>query len=251
MSARVGGPRRARAVGPGRAGPRAGVARATSIEGIEQELARIWAQPNLHPDADGDEVADRHVAARTSVMNLVVIARRPEVGERCAATIQRPDRAPSVADPDRVAGRSRRSVLARRPDPGPLRPAPRERAGDLRRDDLPDVRRRVRPPSRRDRRPAPHPRPAGHGLVARRAAVRDGARQRRLRDGRPARRRRLDVARRRASTSSASWRRSRSAGRSRSPTSRWSASRAGARRSPRSSTSPTSCRTSATSAGSA
>jgi glucose-6-phosphate dehydrogenase assembly protein OpcA len=62
--------------------------RASSIEGIEQELARIWAQPNLHPDADGDHVAERHVAARTSVMNLVVIARRPEVGERCAATIE-------------------------------------------------------------------------------------------------------------------------------------------------------------------
>jgi hypothetical protein len=51
--------------------------RATSIDGIEQELARIWAQPNLNPDREGDEVTDRHVAARTSVMNLVVIARRP------------------------------------------------------------------------------------------------------------------------------------------------------------------------------
>ena len=30
----------------------------------------------------------RHVAARTSVMNLVVVARRPELAERCAATIQ-------------------------------------------------------------------------------------------------------------------------------------------------------------------
>jgi len=62
--------------------------RARSIEGIEQELARIWAQPDLNRDADGDEIVDRHVAARTSVMNLVVIARRPEVGEGCAATIQ-------------------------------------------------------------------------------------------------------------------------------------------------------------------
>jgi glucose-6-phosphate dehydrogenase assembly protein OpcA len=63
-------------------------ARATSIDGIEQELARIWAQPNLQRDLDGDDEQDRHIAARTSVMNLVVIARRPEVGERCAATIE-------------------------------------------------------------------------------------------------------------------------------------------------------------------
>jgi hypothetical protein len=63
--------------------------RARSIEGIEQELARIWAQPELNRDLNGDDVTDRHIAARTSVMNLVVIARRPEIGERCAATIQR------------------------------------------------------------------------------------------------------------------------------------------------------------------
>jgi len=81
--------------------------RASSIDGIEEELARIWAQPNLHPDANADEVVDRHVAARTSVMNLVVIARRPEVGERCAATIEsltgrHPSRTliVSPADPD-------------------------------------------------------------------------------------------------------------------------------------------------------
>ena len=82
-------------------------ARATSIDGIEEELARIWAQPNLHPDADHDEITDRHVAARTSVMNLVVIARRPEVVERSAATIEsltgrHPSRTliVSPADPD-------------------------------------------------------------------------------------------------------------------------------------------------------
>jgi hypothetical protein len=50
---------------------------------------------------------ERHVAARTSVMNLVVIARRPEVGERTAAIIQmltgrHPSRTTIVqpADPD-------------------------------------------------------------------------------------------------------------------------------------------------------
>ncbi|MBA2381238.1 MAG: glucose-6-phosphate dehydrogenase assembly protein OpcA [Chloroflexi bacterium] len=83
--------------------------RARSIEEVEQELARIWAQSGLERkvDADGDHVADRHIAARTSVMNLVVIAGRPEVGERCASTIQRlvgrhPSRTTIVqpADPD-------------------------------------------------------------------------------------------------------------------------------------------------------
>ncbi|MEA2545804.1 MAG: hypothetical protein QOI09_1077, partial [Chloroflexota bacterium] len=65
--------------------------RAHSIEEVETELSRIWAQQNdaTMVDANGDEVNDRHVGARTSVMNLVVIAARPEVGERSAATIQR------------------------------------------------------------------------------------------------------------------------------------------------------------------
>jgi hypothetical protein len=61
--------------------------RARSIGAIEGQLARIWAQPDLTTDVDGDGVADRHIAARTSVMNLVVITRRPEIGEHCAATI--------------------------------------------------------------------------------------------------------------------------------------------------------------------
>ncbi len=84
--------------------------RAHSIEEVEGELARIWAETNLEVDRNHDEVndvADRHVAARTSVMNLVVIARRPEVGERCAAIIQKltgrhPSRTTIVqpADPD-------------------------------------------------------------------------------------------------------------------------------------------------------
>lgn len=61
-------------------------ARAHSIPEIETELARIWATQDLTVELDG--APGRHVAARTSVMNLVVIARRPEVGEHCAATIQ-------------------------------------------------------------------------------------------------------------------------------------------------------------------
>jgi len=60
--------------------------KANSIVGIEQELAKIWSQVDLSTSGREDGGA-RHVAARTSVMNLVVVARRPEVGERCAATI--------------------------------------------------------------------------------------------------------------------------------------------------------------------
>lgn len=61
--------------------------RATSIEGIQRELASIWAAPRLVAVVSGTE--ERHVAARTSVMNLVVIARTPEAGERAASTISR------------------------------------------------------------------------------------------------------------------------------------------------------------------
>ena len=44
---------------------------------------------------------EAHVAARTSVLNLVVVARRPEIGTRAAATIsQLTGRHPSrTADP--------------------------------------------------------------------------------------------------------------------------------------------------------
>ena len=79
--------------------------RARSLEGIEKELARIWSEPNLTTVVDG--TPGRHVAARTSVMNLVVVARRLETAERCAATIQaltgrHPSRTivASPADPD-------------------------------------------------------------------------------------------------------------------------------------------------------
>src|SRR5687768_14755986 len=79
--------------------------RAHSIEEIEKELTRIWSEPNLETLIEGEP--GRHVAARTSVMNLVVVARQPEVGERCAATIQQltgrhPSRTliVSTADPD-------------------------------------------------------------------------------------------------------------------------------------------------------
>jgi glucose-6-phosphate dehydrogenase assembly protein OpcA len=61
-------------------------ARARNIPDIEKELSRIWAKQDLTTEIDGD--TGRHVSARTSVMNLVVIARRPEIAERGAATIQ-------------------------------------------------------------------------------------------------------------------------------------------------------------------
>ena len=64
-------------------------ARARSIADVEKELARIWAHQDLTvSDVQGDGPPGRHIAARTSVMNLVVIARRPEIAERAAATIQ-------------------------------------------------------------------------------------------------------------------------------------------------------------------
>jgi glucose-6-phosphate dehydrogenase assembly protein OpcA len=61
-------------------------ARAKSIDDVEKELGRIWAKQDLTAEIEGQP--GRHVAARTSVMNLVVIARRPEIAERGAATIQ-------------------------------------------------------------------------------------------------------------------------------------------------------------------
>ena len=61
--------------------------RTHTIDGIEAELNRIWAQAPLTTEGAGGE-PERHVAARTSVMNLVVIARRPEIGEHAAAVIQ-------------------------------------------------------------------------------------------------------------------------------------------------------------------
>ena len=72
-----------------------------------------------------DGVVDRHVGARTSVMNLVVVARRPETGERCAAIIhdltgRHPSRTliVSPADPDGPSWLDAQH-------PGPLRAAER------------------------------------------------------------------------------------------------------------------------------
>ena len=80
--------------------------RTNSLAGIEAELARIWSSTPLTTSGDGGS-PERRIAARTSVLNLVVIARQPEVGERAAAIIRllagrHPSRTliVSSADPD-------------------------------------------------------------------------------------------------------------------------------------------------------
>jgi glucose-6-phosphate dehydrogenase assembly protein OpcA len=80
--------------------------RTHSIAGIEAELARIWSSVSLTTPGDGGE-PERRVAPRSSVMNLVVIAGRSEIGERIAAIVEgltgrHPSRTlvVSQADPD-------------------------------------------------------------------------------------------------------------------------------------------------------
>jgi glucose-6-phosphate dehydrogenase assembly protein OpcA len=80
--------------------------RTHSIVGVEAELARIWSSISLTTtSADGAE--ERRIAPRSSVMNLVVIAGRGEVGERAGSIIEgltgrHPSRTliVSPADPD-------------------------------------------------------------------------------------------------------------------------------------------------------
>jgi len=80
--------------------------RAKSIAGIEAELGRIWSSISL--TTPGEEGRDeRRVAARSSVMNLVVVAGRGEIGERVASVVEgltgrHPSRTiiVSPADPD-------------------------------------------------------------------------------------------------------------------------------------------------------
>ena len=80
--------------------------RARSIAGIEAELGKIWGSISLTtPNEDGGD--ERRVAARSSVMNLVVIAGRGEIGERVASVVEgltgrHPSRTVIVssADPD-------------------------------------------------------------------------------------------------------------------------------------------------------
>jgi glucose-6-phosphate dehydrogenase assembly protein OpcA len=80
--------------------------RARTIDDVAKELGKIWATISLTaPGEDGEP--ERRIAARSSVMNLVVIAGRGEVGERAATIIEgltgrHPSRTVVVsqADPD-------------------------------------------------------------------------------------------------------------------------------------------------------
>ena len=138
-------------------------------------------------------------------MNLVVVARQPEVGERSAETISRltgrhPSRTLIVqgADPDGppwIDARIQAHCVMPRAG----------RARDVHGADLPDGRRRDRSPPVRPRRAAPDPRPARHRVVARRAAARVAARPRPARGDRPPRRRRRRAGRATASIAWSSW----------------------------------------------
>ena len=81
---------------------------ASSVAEIERELGRIWRLPQSPASRGGP--AERAIAGRTSVLNLVVVARTPELGERAAATLKMgTGRHPSrtlilvPTDPDRPA----------------------------------------------------------------------------------------------------------------------------------------------------
>lgn len=80
--------------------------RTRTLAGIEEALARIWASTSLTTTGPDGE-PERRIAARTSVLNLVVIARQREIGEHAASVIQalagrHPSRTliVSSADPD-------------------------------------------------------------------------------------------------------------------------------------------------------
>lgn len=80
--------------------------RARTIDGVAAELGKIWANISLTAPGDNGE-PERRIAARSSVMNLVVVAGRGEIGERAAAIIEgltgrHPSRTVIVsqADPD-------------------------------------------------------------------------------------------------------------------------------------------------------
>ncbi len=61
------------------------VGHASSVAEIERELSRIWRLPQSLASRAGP--AERTMAGRTSVLNLVVVARTPELGEQAAATL--------------------------------------------------------------------------------------------------------------------------------------------------------------------
>jgi glucose-6-phosphate dehydrogenase assembly protein OpcA len=99
--------------------------RASTIDDIEKELNRIWAQPPAALDDDPERRA-RQAATRTSVMNLIVVAGDHETGERSAETVSRlTGRHPSrtlvvlLVDPDGppwLDGRIQATCMMPRPD---------------------------------------------------------------------------------------------------------------------------------------
>ena len=180
-------------------------ARAHSIAEIESELARIWAAPGPDRPRSTGEPA-RHVAARTSVMNLVVIARRPELGR--ALRRRRSRRSPAAIRRGRSSS-SRPIRTARRGSTRGSRPTASCRATDA-----PETCAEIDPRHRGGETgrhlaaivdAAAHPRPAGHGLVAGRAAARRAGRRATCSRRRPPGRRRLDLDRRRPRPARASW----------------------------------------------
>lgn len=80
--------------------------RARTVDGVAAELGKIWSSISLTtPGEHGDP--ERRVAARSSVMNLVVVVGRGEMGERAASIVdgltgRHPSRTliVSPADPD-------------------------------------------------------------------------------------------------------------------------------------------------------
>ncbi len=81
--------------------------RTNTLAGIEAELAKVWSSTQLMVQTDNEGHEERRVAARTSVLNLVVIARQPEIGAKAASIIRmltgrHPSRTMIVssADPD-------------------------------------------------------------------------------------------------------------------------------------------------------
>jgi glucose-6-phosphate dehydrogenase assembly protein OpcA len=80
--------------------------RTNTLAGIEAALAQVWTSTSL-TTTGADGAPERRVAARTSVLNLVVIARQPELGEHAGSVIRmltgrHPSRTiiVSSADPD-------------------------------------------------------------------------------------------------------------------------------------------------------
>ena len=145
--------------------------RARSVDAVAAELAKVWSSHRAHGAGAGRGAgATRRGPVERDEPRR---HRRPRGGRRARRLDRRrAGRAAPFAHAAGRARRSRRAAVARRPGAGALRAAVGDRARDVLRARLPDVRRRERPAHGRTGDAAPHPRPAGHGLVAERAAIR-------------------------------------------------------------------------------